>query len=84
MSKLKNIVIAIIGALLTILHISNKSKDRKIEKHKNEADKYKAEAEMQGYIAESERSAKEVKNRISHADERAIDIMLDKHNAYRD
>ena len=52
MSKLKNIVIAIIGALLAILHISNKSKDRKIEKHKNEADKYKAEAEMQGYIAE--------------------------------
>ena len=84
MSKIKDILLMIGGALSVFFYISNKSKDRKIEKHKDEAERYKAEAEMQGYIAESERESKRTKDRISQHSESDIDRMLDDHNAYRD
>lgn len=84
MSKIKDIVLAVGGLILAFFYVSNKSKDRKIEKHKNEADRYKSEAEQQGYIAESERTAKHVKDRINSATESDIDSMLNKQGALRD
>lgn len=84
MSKIKDILLMIGGALSVFFYISNKSKDRKIEKHKDEAEQYKAEAELQGYIAESEREAKRTKDHISQHSESDIDRMLRDHNAYRD
>lgn len=84
MSKIKDILLMIGGALSVFFYISSKSKDRKIEKHKDEADKYRAEAELQGYIAESEREAKRVKDRINSASESDIDRMLDECKAFRD
>lgn len=84
MSKIKDILLMIGGALVAFFYISNKSKDRKIEKHKDEAERYKAEAEMQGYIAESEREAKRAKDRINSTSESDIDSMLEQHKAFRD
>ena len=84
MNKLWQIISAILGALSVLFYVSNKSKDRKIEKHKDEADYYKSQAEMQGYIAESERKAKHTKDRINSASEPDIDSMLNKQGALRD
>ena len=84
MNKLWQIISAALGAISVFFYVSNKSKDRKIEKHKNEADQYKSEAEQQGYIAESEREAKHVKDRINNVSESDIDSMLDKQGALRD
>ena len=84
MNKIWQAITGVLGALSVFFYISNKSKDRKIEKHKDEAERYKAEAEMQGYIAESERESKHTKDRISQHSESDIDRMLDDHNAYRD
>lgn len=84
MSKIKDILLMIGGALSVFFYALNKLKDRKIEKHKDEADKYRAEAELQGYIAESEREAKRVKDRINSASESDIDGMLSKQGALRD
>lgn len=72
------------GALSVFFYALLKVKDKQIEKHKDEAERYKAEAEMQGYIAESERESKHTKDRISQHSESDIDRMLDDHNAYRD
>ena len=84
MNKIWQAITGVLGALSVFFYISNKSKDRKIEKHKDEAERYKAEAELQGYIAESEREAKRTKDHISQHSESDIDRMLRDHNAYRD
>ena len=84
MNKIKDILLMIGGALSVFFYISNKSKDRKIEKHKDEAEQYKAEAELQGYIAESEREAKRTKDRVNSASESDIDRMLREQGALRD
>ena len=84
MNKIWQAITGVLGALSVFFYISNKSKDRKIEKHKDEAERYKAEAEMQGYIAESEREAKRVKDRVNSASESDIDRMLSKQGALRD
>ena len=84
MNKLWQIISAMLGALSVLFYVSNKSKDRKIEKHKDEADYYKSQAEMQGYIAESEREAKRTKDLINSTSEPDIDSMLDERKAFRD
>ena len=84
MNKLWQIISAMLGALVAFFYVSNKSKDRKIEKHKDEADYYKSQAEMQGYIAESEREAKRTKDLINSTSESDIDGMLEERKAFRD
>lgn len=84
MSRFWQIISAILGALSALFYALNKKKDKQIEKHKDEAERYKAEAEMQGYIAESERKAKRVKDRINSASESDIDSMLKQQGALRD
>lgn len=84
MSRFWAFLSGVLGALSALFYALNKKKDKQIEKHKDEAERYKAEAEMQGYIAESEREAKRVKDRISSASESDIDSMLDELKAFRD
>ena len=84
MSRFWAFLSGVLGALSALFYALNKKKDKQIEKHKDEAERYKAEAEMQGYIAESERKAKHVKNRIDRASESDIDSMLDERKAFRD
>lgn len=84
MSRFLAFLSGVLGALSALFYALNKKKDKEIEKHKDEADRYKAEAEMQGYIAESERKAKRVKDRINSASESDIDSMLDELKAFRD
>ena len=84
MNRLWQIISAILGALSVLFYVSSKSKDRQIEKHKDEADKYKSQAEQQGYIAESERTTKHAHDDVRGASESDIDSMLDKQNALRD
>ena len=84
MSRFWAFLSGVLGALSALFYALNKKKDKQIEKHKDEAERYKAEAEMQGYIAESERKAKRVKDRINSASESDIDSMLDELKAFRD
>ena len=84
MSRFWAFLSGVLGALSALFYALNKKKDKQIEKHKDEAERYKAEAEMQGYIAESERKAKRVKDRINSASESDIDSMLDERKAFRD
>jgi len=84
MSRFWAFLSGVLGVLSALFYALNKKKDKQIEKHKDEAERYKAEAEMQGYIAESERKAKRVKDRINSASESDIDSMLDERKAFRD
>lgn len=84
MSRFWAFLSGVLGALSALFYALNKKKDKQIEKHKDGAERYKAEAEMQGYIAESERKAKRVKDRINSASESDIDSMLDERKAFRD
>ncbi|WP_026878511.1 DUF2681 domain-containing protein [Ignatzschineria larvae DSM 13226] len=84
MDKLKNIILTIGGLILAFFYALLKSKDRKIEKHKDEAERYKSKAETQERIIESEKNARHVRDRINSASESDIDRMLDERKAFRD
>ncbi len=84
MRKIRAVVIWILGALSAFFYVLNKSKSKQIEKQKDEADRYRREAEIQGYIAEEERTARNVKDSIARAPEHDIDELLDQTGSYRD
>lgn len=84
MKKIKTVVIWILGALSAFFYVLNKSKSKQIEKQKDEADRYRRAAEIQGYIAEEERTARHVKDSIARAPEPDIDGLLDQTGSYRD
>lgn len=84
MSKIKDIVLAIGGLILAFFYVSNKSKDRKIEKHKDEADRYKSQADQERFKASEERKTKHAHDNVRSASESDIDSMLVKQNALRD
>jgi len=84
MSRLWQIISAMLGALSVLFYVLNKSKDRKIEKHKDEAERYKSKAEQERFKAESERETKHAHDNVRNASEPNIDSMLDKQNALRD
>lgn len=84
MSRFWAFLSGVLGALSALFYALNKKKDKQIEKHKDETKRYKAEADMQRRIAESERKAKRVKDRINSASESDIDSMLDERKAFRD
>lgn len=84
MNKLWAFISGILGALSVFFYVSNKQKDKKIKRHKDEAERYRAEADEQRYIAKSERETKRIKDRINRASESDIDRMLEEHDAFRD
>ena len=84
MNKLWQIITGILGAISVFFYVLNKSKDRQIEKHKDEADKYKSQAEQEQFKAESERETKHAHDNVRSASESDIDSMLNKQNALRD
>ncbi len=84
MSRFWAFLSGVLGALSALFYALNKKKDKQIEKHKDETERYKAEAKMQGYIAKSERTTKRTKDRIDRASESDIDSMLKQQGALRD
>ena len=84
MSKLWQIISAILGALSVLFYVSNKSKDRTIEKHKDEAERYKSKAEQEKFKADAEKDTKHAKDRIHSASESDTNSVLHKQNALRD
>ena len=84
MNKFWQIISAILGAFSVLFYVSNKSKDRKIEKHKDEADRYKSEAGQERFKASEERKTKHAHDNVRSASESDIDSMLVKQNALRD
>ena len=81
MNKIWSTLTAILSALVALFYVSNKRKDREIEKHKDEVDKLKTEVETQTYIATAEKEARKTKDSI---DESNVDSLLEQHKAYRD
>ncbi|UNM95940.1 hypothetical protein MMG00_12165 [Ignatzschineria rhizosphaerae] len=84
MDKFKNILLAIGGLILAFFYALLKSKDRQIEKHKNEAERNKSKAEKEKFKADAEKDTKHTKDRINSASESDIDGLLNKQNALRD
>lgn len=81
MNKIWSTLTAILSALVALFYVSNKRKDREIERHKDEVDKLKTEVETQTYITTAEKEARKAKDSI---DESNVDGLLEQHKAYRD
>lgn len=81
MNKIWSTLTAILSALVALFYVSNKRKDREIERHKDEVDKLKTKAETQTYIATAEKEARKTKDSIDESD---VDSLLEQHKAYRD
>lgn len=84
MNKIWSTLTAILSALVALFYVSNKRKDREIEKHKDEVDKLKTEVETQSYIATAEKEARKDRDHINTLDESDVDGLLEQHKAYRD
>ena len=84
MGKIKNILLAIGGLILAFFYALLKSKDRQIEKHKDEAERYKSKAKQEKFKADAEKGTKHTKDRVNSASESDTNSMLHEQNALRD
>ena len=84
MNRLWQIISTVLGAISVLFYVSSKSKDRKIEKHKDEADRYKSQADQERFKASEERKTKHAHDNVRSASESDIDSMLNKQGALRD
>ena len=84
MNKLWQIISAILGAISVFFYVSNKSKDRKIEKQKDEIKSKDQRIEEGKFINEKEKQAKQIKDGFASADDPTVNGVLDKQGALRD
>ncbi len=81
---MKSIFVAVLGALSALFYALNKSKDRKIEKYKDESKRHESEAKKERFKGDAERETKHAHDDIRGTSESSVDSMLDKQGALRD
>ena len=84
MNRLWQILSAILGAFSVLFYALNKSKDRKIEKYKDESKRHESEAKQERFKGDAERKTKHDLDDIRGASESSTNSMLDKQGALRD
>ncbi|MBS7836323.1 hypothetical protein [Wohlfahrtiimonas chitiniclastica] len=84
MSKLRSYLIILWGALSAFLLLVIQSKNRKIEKQKEQIRQYKSKYEELMFINKKEQESKNDQDKINIASEHDIDSMLEQSKAYRD
>ncbi|OYQ69107.1 hypothetical protein B9T13_09920 [Wohlfahrtiimonas chitiniclastica] len=84
MQKIKNIFMAILGAIIAFLYIVLQSKNRKIQRQDLEIKQHKSKNEELTFINNKEQESKNDQDKINITSEHDIDSMLERHKAYRD
>ena len=84
MSKLKSILVVVLGAISAFFYVLLQSKNRKIAKQQDEIKHHKSKNEELSFINQKEQESKDVQDHINTSSESDVDRLLDKHKAYRD
>ncbi|OYQ84409.1 hypothetical protein B9T21_09900 [Wohlfahrtiimonas chitiniclastica] len=84
MRKLRLYLLIAWGVLTAFFYALLKSKNRKIEKQKEQIKQHKSKHEELHFINDQEKKTKDDKNSINTSSESDVDKLLEHHKAYRD
>ncbi|OYQ80836.1 hypothetical protein B9T11_04970 [Wohlfahrtiimonas chitiniclastica] len=84
MRKLRLYLLIAWGVLTALFYALLKSKNRKIEKQKEQIKQHKSKHEELQFINDQEKKMKDDKNSINTSSESDVDKLLERHKAYRD
>ncbi|MGL4673624.1 MAG: hypothetical protein ACRCXK_02060 [Wohlfahrtiimonas sp.] len=84
MSKLKNIMMIVLGAISAFFYVLLQSKNRKIKKQQDEINQHKRKNEEFSFINQKEQESKNEKDHLNILPESDIDSLLEQNNAHRD
>ena len=84
MRKLRLYLLIAWGVLTALFYALLKSKNRKIEKQKEQIKQHKSKHEELQFINDQEKKTKDDKNSINTSSESDVDKLLERHKAYRD
>ena len=83
MSKLKNTMMIILGAISAFFYVLLQSKNRKIAKQQDEIKQHKSKNEELSFINQKEQESKDVQDHINTSSESDVDRLLEQNKAYR-
>lgn len=84
MSKLKNILVIVLGAISAFFYVLLRSKNKTIAQQKEQIKRQQSKNEELSFINQKEQESKNEKNHVNTLPESDIDRLLEQNKAHRD